>query len=55
MIPMALAGMAAGADGMLLEIHETPEKAATDGQQTINFTEFDLLMDKLNRLKEVLR
>jgi 3-deoxy-7-phosphoheptulonate synthase len=54
MIPMALAGMAAGADGMLLEIHETPEKAATDGQQTINFTEFDLLMDKLNRLKEVL-
>jgi 3-deoxy-7-phosphoheptulonate synthase len=54
MIPMALAGMAAGADGMLLEIHETPEKAATDGQQTINFTEFDLLMDKLNRLKVVL-
>ncbi len=53
-IPMALASIAAGADGLLLEIHETPEKAATDGQQTINFEEFDLLIKKINSFKEIL-
>lgn len=37
--PMALAAQMAGADGVLLEIHETPEKAASDGQQTLNFQE----------------
>jgi len=51
---MALAGAAVGADGLLVEIHETPEKAATDGQQTLSFTEFKKLMDNLNQLTEVL-
>ena len=37
--PMALAGIMAGADGILVEVHETPEKAASDGQQTLNFEE----------------
>lgn len=37
--PMALAGIMAGADGVLVEVHETPEKAASDGQQTLNFEE----------------
>lgn len=37
--PMALAAQMAGADGVLLEIHETPERAASDGQQTLNFEE----------------
>lgn len=51
---MALAGCAVGADGLLLEIHETPEKAATDGQQTLDFNEFEKLMSKLNQIKEIL-
>ncbi len=51
---MALAGAAVGADGLLVEIHKTPEKAATDGQQTLNYKEFEELMTKLNKLKEVL-
>jgi 3-deoxy-7-phosphoheptulonate synthase len=50
---MAMASLAAGADGLLLEVHETPEKAATDGQQTINFEEFDSLMNQINRLKSI--
>ncbi len=37
--PMALAAVMAGADGLLLEIHQTPEEAASDGQQTLNFEE----------------
>lgn len=52
--PMALASVASGADGLLLEIHETPEKAATDGQQTINFQEFESLVTKIRCLKDVL-
>lgn len=51
---MALAGAAVGADGLLMEIHETPEKAATDGQQTLNYKEFEKLMVKLNQLKNIL-
>jgi len=34
---MALAGVMAGADGIIVEIHEYPEKAFSDGQQTLNY------------------
>ena len=51
---MALAGAAVGADGLLVEIHETPEKAATDGQQTLNFKEFEKMMSQLNQLQSIL-
>ena len=51
---MTLAAAAVGADGLLVEMHETPEKAATDGQQTLNYTEFGKLMTQLNKLKEIL-
>jgi len=37
--PMALAAVMAGADGLLIEIHPEPEKAASDGAQTLNFQE----------------
>lgn len=53
-VPMTLASMASGADGVILEIHETPDKAATDGQQTIDYAEFNSLMGKLNSLSDVL-
>jgi len=53
-IQMALASAAVGADGLLIEMHKTPEKAATDGQQTLSFLEFEHLMSKLNQLKAIL-
>lgn len=53
-IPMTLAGIAAGADGVIIEIHETPEKAATDGQQTIDFSQFNSLMKKVDGLSKAL-
>lgn len=49
----ALASAMAGADGIILEIHENPEKAATDGQQTLNYREFDELVIKLKKLEEL--
>jgi len=40
---VALAGVMAGADGLLVEIHPIPEEAFSDGQQTLNFEESEKL------------
>ncbi len=47
---MALAAVLAGADGILYETHETPETAASDGQQTLNFAESGRLIRNLRRV-----
>jgi len=47
---MALAAVLAGADGILYEAHETPETAASDGQQTLNFAESSRLVRNLRRV-----
>jgi 3-deoxy-7-phosphoheptulonate synthase len=52
--PLALATVAAGADGAIIEIHQTPEKAASDGQQTLNFAETKMLIDKIRAMQEIL-
>lgn len=52
--PMALAAMAAGADGLLVEVHPDPVHALSDGAQSLDFAEFDRLIDKLKRLAEPL-
>jgi 3-deoxy-7-phosphoheptulonate synthase len=44
---MALAAVAAGADGLIIEVHPTPEKAISDGDQSLNFKMFEKLMDDL--------
>jgi 3-deoxy-7-phosphoheptulonate synthase len=51
---MARAALAAGADGLLLEIHPEPEKAWSDGAQTLDFAQFDELLASLRRLADVL-
>ena len=52
--PMALAALAAGADGLLMEVHPDPMHALSDGAQSLDFAEFDKLMDQVKRLAEVL-
>jgi 3-deoxy-7-phosphoheptulonate synthase len=47
---MALAGMAAGADGLMLEVHPDPQNALSDGAQTIDFEQFDRLLESLRQL-----
>lgn len=42
--PMALAGIAAGADGLLVEVHPNPGTAASDGAQSLTFDQFETLM-----------
>jgi chorismate mutase len=51
--PMALAGAAVGADGLLIEVHPDPANARSDGDQSLAFDEFGALMDELRRLQFV--
>ena len=51
--PMALSAVMAGADGLLLEIHETPEKALSDADQTMNFEESGELIRKSRAVFEL--
>ena len=45
--PMARAAVAAGADGLLIEVHHDPDKAICDGAQTLFCEQFDQFMDEL--------
>ncbi len=44
----ARAGIAAGADGMIVEVHNNPEKALSDGRQSLDFEQFDDLCDGID-------
>lgn len=46
---IALASIMAGADGVIFETHQTPEKAFSDGQQTLNFAEAELLYSRMRQ------
>ena len=46
---MALAGVMSGADGIIYETHEIPEKAYSDGQQTLDFGQSALLTDWIRK------
>ena len=45
--PMAKAAIAAGCDGLIIEVHPTPEKASSDGDQSLTPKNFDNLMKEL--------
>ena len=53
--PLALAGLAAGADGMIVEIHTCPNKALCDGPQALTETMFQNLMIQCKHLLESLK
>jgi 3-deoxy-7-phosphoheptulonate synthase len=48
--PMARAAIAAGADGLLLEVHNDPERALSDGAQSLHFEQFEELMAQLRMI-----
>ena len=45
--PLALAGIAAGADGVMLEVHPDPDKALSDGGQSLSLKEFAAIARKI--------
>ena len=50
--PMAKAAIACGADGLIIEVHDDPEHAMSDGSQTITPTAFSALMADCRRIAE---
>ena len=52
--PLALAGIAAGADGLMVEVHNDPPHAKCDGQQSLTPQKFDALMGKVSALVDLM-
>ena len=52
--PMAMAATAAGADGLMIEVHNNPAKALCDGAQSMTPAQFDELMGRVNRIREAI-
>jgi 3-deoxy-7-phosphoheptulonate synthase len=50
--PLSLAAVAAGADGLMIEVHPSPDHALSDGMQSLNFEEFDALMPRIAAVAE---
>ncbi|MEZ4872964.1 MAG: 3-deoxy-7-phosphoheptulonate synthase [Bdellovibrionales bacterium] len=53
--PIALAAVAAGADGMIVEVHPNPKEALSDGYQALNFEDFNQLMNQVKSLAPLVR
>ncbi len=52
--PISLAALVAGANGLIVEVHPDPEKALSDGPQTLNFDNFRKLTKDIERLMKVI-
>ncbi len=51
-VPVALAAVAAGADGLLVEVHPDPDRAVSDGRQSLTIDGFGQLMTLFNRVAQ---
>jgi 3-deoxy-7-phosphoheptulonate synthase len=52
--PMAMASIAAGADGLIMEVHPNPDRALSDGSQSLTFENFRLLMERAQAVTQAL-
>ena len=52
--PLTLAAVAAGADGLIIEVHNDPKHAKCDGQQSLTPDQFSGLMGKVTKLAEMM-
>jgi 3-deoxy-7-phosphoheptulonate synthase len=53
--PMALAAVAAGADGIMVEVHPRPDEAKSDGEQSLSFDQFGDMASALRKIHEEVR
>ncbi|WP_428817982.1 3-deoxy-7-phosphoheptulonate synthase (plasmid) [Clostridium butyricum] len=51
--PMAKAAIMSGADGLMIEVHNDPSNALSDGQQSLTPDKFDVLMNKVKALADI--
>lgn len=52
--PLALAAVAAGADGLLIEVHDRPAAALSDAAQSLSCTAFAELAEKIKKVREAI-
>src|SRR3954452_15852370 len=52
-LPLSRAAVAVGADGLLIEVHNEPDRALSDGQQSLYPDQFDQLMDETRQIARV--
>ena len=52
--PLARAAVAAGADGVMVEVHLNPEEALCDGEESIKPDKFKALMEDLKKIAEAI-
>ena len=50
---MAAAAVAAGADGIMVEVHPSPDHAKSDGAQSLTFDNFGMLMEQVRALRQI--
>jgi len=53
--PMARAGVAAGADGLMIEVHNQPELALSDSAQALTFSEYEQLIVEVRAISHAMR
>ncbi len=53
--PMAMASVASGADGLMIEVHNDPQNALCDGAQSLTPEEFDDVMKRVAKIMEVVK
>lgn len=53
-VPVSLAAIAAGADGLIVEVHHQPELAYSDSEQAIRLEQFDDLMNRAKKVAEAI-
>jgi len=54
-MPMARAGIAAGCDGLMVEVHPDPAKAMSDGPQSLTFAQFESLVREIRPVAEAMK
>jgi 3-deoxy-7-phosphoheptulonate synthase len=52
--PLARAGVAVGADGLIVEVHDQPEQALSDGAQALTLTQYEQLVSEVRAIHEVI-
>ena len=53
-VPLARAAVAAGADGLIIEVHDAPEEALSDGRQALHPKDLAQLLTEISAIRSVL-
>ena len=55
MTPLARAGVAVGADGLIIEVHNQPERALSDGAQSLTLEQYEQLAEEVRTIHAATR